>query len=124
MEKHSKKTEELKQKTFFKGRSIGNLKLDKSKLKTGKTSVQKLQSLPRHQRLNPNLDPPELTEDIMGRGLSSLLNEGFIPKGVDVTPAFERGCPTLNAKRIDIRDSKEKVRIFTRKTDDKHLNLD
>jgi len=76
MEKHSKKTEELKQKTFFKGRSIGNLRFDKSKLKTGKTSIQKLQSLPRHQRLNPNLDPPEITEDIMDKGLSNLLNNG------------------------------------------------
>lgn len=83
---------------------------DKSKIKTGKTSANYLKPLKRHQRVNPNLDPPEITEKEMEKGIIHLVNEGYIPKDVDVTPAFERGCATLTSKKMDILDQREMVR--------------
>eukprot|EP00341_Mesodinium_pulex_P003512 CAMPEP_0116913624 /NCGR_PEP_ID=MMETSP0467-20121206/16815_1 /TAXON_ID=283647 /ORGANISM="Mesodinium pulex, Strain SPMC105" /LENGTH=94 /DNA_ID=CAMNT_0004589875 /DNA_START=433 /DNA_END=717 /DNA_ORIENTATION=+ len=92
--------------------------MDKTKVKVGRNSNKGFKPLPRHQRLNPYLDPPEIGENEMQKGLITLMNTGFIPKDVDVTPAFERGCPTLNAKKMQILDQKEYVRSFKRKTDE------
>lgn len=57
----------------------------------------------------------------MDKGIIHLVNEGYIPKDVDVTPAFERGCATLTSKRMEILDQKEMVRNYKRKTDEMKL---
>lgn len=62
--------------TFFKGRSIGKLTINKTQIKKGKTNSKNLNPLPRHQRLNPHLDPPEIGEKEMNKGLINLMNEG------------------------------------------------
>jgi len=46
----------------------------------------------------------------MDKGIIHLVNEGYIPKDVDVTPAFERGCATLTSKKMEILDQKEMIR--------------
>lgn len=47
--------------------------------------------LPKRIRDDPLADGPKITEDDLSDGMLNLLNRGIIPKGVDVTPAFERG---------------------------------
>jgi len=54
----------------------------------------------------------------MQKGVINLMDLGFIPKDVDVTPAFERGCPTIVSRRMKIENSKDIVRTFKRKTDE------
>lgn len=57
----------------------------------------------------------------MDKGIIHLVNEGYIPKDVDVTPAFERGCATLTSKKMEILDQKEMIRNYKRKTDELKL---
>jgi len=57
--------------------------------------------LPKQYRDNPLADPPPITEKDIQRGLLDLISKGFIPKDVDLTPAFERGVPAYSVRAAD-----------------------
>lgn len=57
--------------------------------------------LPKQYRDNPLADPPPITEKDIQRGLLDLISKGFIPKDVDLTPAFERGVPAYSVRPAD-----------------------
>jgi len=52
-------------------------------------------------------DPPPINEEDINKGMYSLLNKGFIPKDVDLTPAFNKGAPPVNIKGARFYDKKE-----------------
>ena len=52
-------------------------------------------------------DPPPINEDDINKGMLSLLNKGFIPKDVDLTPAFNKGAPPVNIRGARFYDKKE-----------------
>jgi len=101
----------------FKGRSVGATSNDKSKIHTGRT-FREYKPRPGRQRLIPHLDPPEITEHLMQQGVINLVDKGFITKDVDVTPAFERGCPSIVSRRMKIENAKDQIRTFKRITDE------
>jgi hypothetical protein len=47
-------------------------------------------------RNDPFCDLPPLSEKEAQRGLSDLINNGIIPKDLDLAPAFERNPPLTN----------------------------
>lgn len=72
------------------GRQIGGPSFVSNTKPSGKITKPK-RILPKKIRDDPLADGPKITEDDLSDGMMSLLNRGIIPKGVDVTPAFERG---------------------------------
>ena len=52
-------------------------------------------------------DPPPISEDAINEGMMSLVNRGFVPKDVDLTPAFEKGAPPVTCKGIKFYDKRE-----------------
>lgn len=72
------------------GRQIGGASSNLNSKPVGKITKPK-RILPKYIRDDPLADGPKITEDDLRDGMMSLLNRGIIPKGVDVTPAFERG---------------------------------
>lgn len=52
-------------------------------------------------------DPPPISEDDINQGMFALLNRGMIPKDVDLTPAFEKGAPPVQARGIKFYDKSE-----------------
>eukprot|EP00742_Colponemidia_sp_Colp-10_P007009 GILJ01007522.1.p1 GENE.GILJ01007522.1~~GILJ01007522.1.p1 ORF type:complete len:1129 (-),score=134.43 GILJ01007522.1:199-3585(-) len=60
--------------------------------------------LPRVNRSDPSAPPPAITEEDIGRGVLDLMNRGFIPPNVDLTPAFERGAPTVVQRPVRMHD--------------------
>jgi hypothetical protein len=67
--------------------------------------------LPKQYREDPTLDPPPITMDILSRGMLELINQGRIPKEVDLTPAFERGKPILSHQPAKLNDWREKLAV-------------
>lgn len=53
-----------------------------------KKTVAHTRILPSVNKYDPAAQPPELTEQDAKTGVLSLLNRGFLPVGVDLTPAF------------------------------------
>ena len=49
-------------------------------------------------------DPPPITEEDIDKGMITLLNRGIIPKDVDLTPAFEKGAPSVTVKGAKFHD--------------------
>lgn len=47
-------------------------------------------------------DPAPITDVDINKGMFNLVNKGVIPKDVDLTPAFERGAPSLLLKPAKI----------------------
>lgn len=64
--------------------------------------------LPKQIRDDPLADGPKITEDDLADGMMSLLTRGIIPKGVDVTPAFERGKAPFAFGAAKIFDKNDK----------------
>eukprot|EP00929_Paragymnodinium_shiwhaense_P111909 TRINITY_DN80184_c0_g1_i1.p1 TRINITY_DN80184_c0_g1~~TRINITY_DN80184_c0_g1_i1.p1 ORF type:complete len:1036 (+),score=232.72 TRINITY_DN80184_c0_g1_i1:140-3247(+) len=60
--------------------------------------------LPKMNRRDPTQRLPGLTEYDLGKGVCTLEARGFIPKAVDLTPAFERGRPVLGARQTELHD--------------------
>ena len=48
--------------------------------------------------------PPPITEEDIDKGMITLLNRGIIPKDVDLTPAFEKGAPSVTVKGAKFHD--------------------
>lgn len=65
--------------------------------------------LPKQIRDDPQADGPKITEDDLSDGMLNLLNRGIIPKGVDVTPAFERGQPPFEFTAAKIHEKIDKA---------------
>lgn len=65
--------------------------------------------LPKKIRDDPLADGPKITEDDLCDGMFSLITRGIIPRGVDVTPAFERGKPPFEFASIKIQAKIDKA---------------
>ena len=52
-------------------------------------------------------NPPPISEEDINKGMISLLNRGIIPKDVDLTPAFEKGAPSVQFKSMAFHDKAE-----------------
>ena len=51
--------------------------------------------LPKKFRDDPFAEPPAIHQDDINAGMLNLVNRGIIPRDVDVSPAFDRGSPSL-----------------------------
>jgi hypothetical protein len=89
------------------GRQIGGPSNIYNTKPTVKTSKPK-RILPKWIRDDPLADGPKITEDDLADGMMSLLTRGIIPKGVDVTPAFERGNAPFGFGAAKIYDKRDK----------------
>jgi hypothetical protein len=81
-------------------RNIGNIRFKKPK----KSILSRPKVLPPEYRINPQVDPPPITEKDLEEGMFSLVNRGMIPKDVDLSPAFQRGMPPLQSKLVNMCD--------------------
>lgn len=75
------------------------LKGNKGKVCHSKTTKPK-KILPREVRENPFCNLPVLMDEDQNLGLINLVNQGLIPKDVDVSPALDRDDPVLRTKKI------------------------
>ena len=90
------------------GRQIGG----PSRVNPGKPIVKTSRPkriLPKRIRDDPFADGPKITEDDLSDGMMSLLTRGIIPKGVDVTPAFERGKAPFEFGAAKIYEKNDKA---------------
>lgn len=90
------------------GRQIGGPNPAANMKPAGKVTKPK-RILPKKIRDDPLADGPKITEDDLSDGMMSLLNRGIIPKGVDVTPAFERGKPPFEFGAAKIFEKLDKA---------------
>jgi hypothetical protein len=66
-----------------------------------KKTTQPRKILPRELRENPFCNLPVLMDEDLNSGLLTLLNQGLIPKDVDVSPALDRDDPVLRTTKIE-----------------------
>ena len=56
--------------------------------------------IPKEVRNDPFADPPELTLHDLQSGFYNLINQGYIPKYLDITPVMNLNNPILSVKQI------------------------
>ena len=86
--------------TLDHGRDTSAIKGKKGKICLGKTAKPK-KILPKEVRENPFCNLPVLMDDDQNLGLINLVNQGLIPKDVDVSPALDRDDPVLKTRKIN-----------------------
>lgn len=85
-------------------------KVKKQKITTGK-------SIPRSIRKNPFSTLPILTEKDLSEGVYRLMNQGYIPKDVDVNLVLNRNSPLLethpmDAESVVLQDTIHKTQVM------------
>ena len=59
--------------------------------------------VPHEIRHNPFARIPPLTIKDLNQGLYTLVNQGYLPKYVDITPALQRDDPIIQTRHVDAR---------------------
>lgn len=90
-----------------KSRPIGKTTYSKPKFKR----LSEPSILPRKYRDDPSLEPLPITTDDLAKGMLELLNQGRIPKEVDLTPAFERGKPVFSHQPAKLNEWREQLAL-------------
>jgi hypothetical protein len=81
-------------------RDMSSMRSTKGKICHKKTT-QPRKILPKELRDNPFCNLPVLMDEDLNSGLLALLNQGLIPKDVDVSPALDRDDPVLRTTKIE-----------------------
>lgn len=85
---------------------LSSMRSTRGKLFCGKTTKPRI-ILSKEARKNPFFDKQVLVDDDLNSGLFNLINQGLIPKDLDVGPVIDRDDPILNTKKIQNQQFKK-----------------